>query len=86
MSTDSLEAVRSCVRAFIEGAIDLGALDDQLADRAMKPRSAAERHLERELAHLLAGWDDGVYDEDGFRHEMAKLLEATPPVSLALAK
>lgn len=75
MADDSIEAVRACLRAFVDGGIDLGALDDWLADHASQPRSEGVRRLEAEAAHLLAWWDGGICDEAGLRRGFADLLD-----------
>ncbi len=83
MAGDSIETVRAYLRAFVDGSIDLGALDSWLAEHAGQPRSADVQRLEGEAAHLLAWWDDGVYDEAELRRKFADLLDgdatAAPP-------
>ena len=83
MTGDSIETVRSYLRAFVGGSIDLGALDSWLAEHAGQPRSPDVRRLEGEAAHLLAWWDDGIYDVAALRRKFADLLDgaatATPP-------
>ena len=79
MADDSIEAVRACFRAFVDGGIDLGALDDWLADHAGQRRSEDVRRLEAEAAHLLAWWDDGICNEAELRRRFADLLEGAAP-------
>lgn len=86
MAGDSIETVRAYLRAFVDGSIELGALDDWLAEHAGQPRSADVQRLEGEAAHLLARWDDGIHDEAELRREFADLLDsaatAAPPAPI----